>query len=30
VVRSTDASYQPRLHDFRQHADFPIMPTPVM
>jgi integrase len=30
VLRFDNARYQPRLHDFRQHADFPIMPTPVM
>jgi len=27
VSRPTPARYQPRLHDFRQHADSPIMPT---
>jgi integrase/recombinase XerD len=27
IARHDGASYQPRMHDFRQHADFPIMPT---
>jgi len=27
VKRTDGFYYQPRLHDFRQHADSPIMPT---
>jgi len=27
VLRFDTARYQPRVHDFRQHADSPIMPT---
>ena len=29
VQRSDGGRFQPRLHDLRQHADFPIMPTVV-
>ena len=27
IHRIDGATYQPRIHDLRQHADFPIMPT---